>query len=220
MDRTTAEITVLRVPADDGAITRALAALDDKLAAWADAMREAQRRIVEAAGRRASASPPSAEDRPAHAEASAGPSGPIDGQVETAAQRQDTLAANESISPAGPTPAPIAPDTSQAVAEPAPVSDLPAAPFGVESAATISEPTASDSPAAGAEEPTASADLADDETLLASLDPETARAVRVMRRMSLEPRSVRDLLTEYEAGRPMSPAAGPPKKRSWFSRGR
>jgi len=220
MDRTTADINVLRVPADDGAITRALTALDAKLSAWADAMHEAQRRIVEATGRLASAQSESAEAPPAHAKVSAGLSESI-GVEDTAAKRQPAaLEAQETIHPTEPPPGPISTDTAHTAPEPTDALEIAAASSLPEAAAPIKEPAASPSPTAGAEEPTASADVADDEALMASLDPETAKAIRVMRRMSLEPKSVRDLLKEYEANRPTSPTAGASKKRSWFSRGK
>jgi hypothetical protein len=220
MDRTTADINVLRVPADDGAITRALAALDDKLAAWADAMREAQRRIVKATAGRASAQSASADTPPMHMEVPAGQSEPIDVE-DAAAKRQNVAsAAVETVFPTVPPPTSVSADTPQTPAEPTNEMDIAAASSLSEADATINEPAASCSPSAGAEEPTASTDIAEDEALLASLDPETAKAIRVMRRMSLEHRSVRDLLNEYEANRPTSPTAGQPKKRSWFSRGR
>jgi hypothetical protein len=67
--------------------------------------------------------------------------------------------------------------------------------------------------------PSRSASDEEDEALLASLDPETAKAIRVMRRLSIEKKSVRELLAEYTHTRSdQDPAEG--RRRSWWSRGR
>jgi len=58
----------------------------------------------------------------------------------------------------------------------------------------------------------------EDEALLASLDPETAKAIRVMRRLSFENKSVRELLEEHKQTRNGSESAEP-RKKSWWSRG-
>ncbi len=60
------------------------------------------------------------------------------------------------------------------------------------------------------------ATLDEDESLLATLDDETAKAVRVMRRLNPGKKSVRELLEEYRAS-----GADPstqPKKKSWWTR--
>ncbi len=66
------------------------------------------------------------------------------------------------------------------------------------------EPTAPSAPA-----------MDEDEALLATLDPETARALRVMRRLSDNQRTVRDLLSEMDANkaRPKPPET---KRKSWW----
>ncbi|MEP0841635.1 MAG: hypothetical protein HRF43_02860, partial [Phycisphaerae bacterium] len=69
----------------------------------------------------------------------------------------------------------------------------------------------------GSEAGSAPAADADDEALLASLDHETAKAIRVMRRVSFEKKSVRQLLEEYQASKTAS--ASEPKKKAWWSRG-
>ena len=55
----------------------------------------------------------------------------------------------------------------------------------------------------------------EDAALLAMLDPETAQAIRVMRRLAPEKISVRELLKEYEANKAVEPVEQP-KKKSWF----
>lgn len=58
-----------------------------------------------------------------------------------------------------------------------------------------------------------------DEALLQTLDPETAQAIRVKRRLCSNSRSVRELLDEYQASqaaeraRPQAPAR---RKRGWW----
>jgi len=61
----------------------------------------------------------------------------------------------------------------------------------------------------------------DGEALLATLDEETAKAIRVMRRLSFGQRTVRDLLAEYrskQANRPAEETSCKPK--SWWRRGK
>ncbi len=62
-----------------------------------------------------------------------------------------------------------------------------------------------------------SQEASEDEQLLASLDPETAKAIRVMRRMRGDKKSVRELLEQYQ-GAPTTKAES--SKKSWFRRGR
>ncbi len=57
-----------------------------------------------------------------------------------------------------------------------------------------------------------------DEALLASLDTVTAERIRVLRRLCDRKKSVRELLSELEATKPLPPPAQT-KKRSWFSKG-
>lgn len=57
-----------------------------------------------------------------------------------------------------------------------------------------------------------------DEAVLASLDTVTAERIRVLRRLCDRKKSVRELLSELEATKPLPPPAQT-KKRSWFSKG-
>lgn len=66
----------------------------------------------------------------------------------------------------------------------------------------------------GAEAP----QMSEDEALLASLDPETAKAIKVMRRMGGDKKSIRELLEQYQAAQTNAKADSP--KKSWFRRGR
>lgn len=58
----------------------------------------------------------------------------------------------------------------------------------------------------------------DDETLLKSLDEDTANAIRVKRRLIGEKRTVRELLEEIRSARPAVREAGPNRKRRWRRR--
>jgi hypothetical protein len=64
----------------------------------------------------------------------------------------------------------------------------------------------------------APAETSEDEALLASLDLDTAKVIRVMRRMSGGRKSVRELLEQYQASQTTS--RNEPTKKSWFRRGR
>ena len=199
------DIRTFRVPADDGALAQALAALDQKLADWADAMRTAQQAVVEAAMREQAAGGTCNR----HA-GTAGAAGTHGDRQPPGPQHKVSVESN--------TRHPATPDITSAVAQMRPemvcpsLAAQPSPGPGIKLAAPPAPPAAGQEQAASTGSP-------GDETLLASLDPETANAVRVMRRLSPVHKSVRELLEEYEASRPPPPAAGQPKKRSWFSRG-
>ena len=97
----------------------------------------------------------------------------------------------------------------QAQAEPVPAASAEQAPSAP---AAVSVP---DAPASSAEK-----QRAEDEALLASLDEETAKAIRVMRRLCMNTKSVKELLAEYEAKKESQAAAAASAKRSWFRRGK
>lgn len=82
-----------------------------------------------------------------------------------------------------------------------------------------------DSPSAGQAPPSAvqppPPSLSEDEALLQTLDHETAQAIRVRRRLCGGSRSVQQLLEEYRAAQPHSPAqqeSKPPPGRGWWRR--
>jgi hypothetical protein len=212
MGRTTVDIRTIRVPADDGAFAQALAALDRKLADWSDAMRAAQQ-IVAAA---AKTGPPAGNDSNFHTAA------PNVFTIEVPPQAAQGQAAVPAVT-VGPTAEDAASEDSiiSRLCAPAGESaDSPAGPAQAHCTRTGERPAAAspDGPAAK-QEHAPSSDASDDEVLLASLEAETAKAIRVMRRLSPVRKSVRELLKEYEAARPTIPAAGQTKKKSWFSRG-
>lgn len=58
-----------------------------------------------------------------------------------------------------------------------------------------------------------------DETLLRTLDPETANAIRVKRRLTQGTRSVRELLDDYRAAQAHTQAdSSRPERRGWWRR--
>jgi len=67
------------------------------------------------------------------------------------------------------------------------------------------------------EQPESAADGDDDEALLASLDTDTANAIRVMRRLSPGQESVRELLKRHQKTK-STRKSSPEKRTSWFSR--
>ncbi|HSW46604.1 MAG TPA: hypothetical protein VLM89_13650 [Phycisphaerae bacterium] len=227
MNRTTADITEFSVPADDGGIAQALAVADEKLAAWVVAMRETQRHIVGAAARAVAPVDAGTRETEMREPATAG-----DAAVETPTNPaatdvvpQDAQTASEGLPesvchgpPAGPTQAGrLCHNTGET---PVPHEESP--PIQEIHSDTVTAPQeepAASAPVAAPEDPTASPKDAADEALLASLDPETARTIRVMRRVSPIPESVEELLQEYEAGLASTPPAEKPKRKSWFSRG-
>ena len=218
MGHTTVEIGTFRVPADDGAFAQALAALDEKLSDWADAMRAAQQ-IVAAA---AKTGPPAGIDSSPHTvtpdvdvSAIAGP--PQDTQGQAAVPDVPVATVETTAEDAAPgdrelnrlcAPEVVHLDTHAGAAHAS----------GTRAAA----PPAAAPPGApvAKQEHVSSSDASEDEALLASLDAETAKAIRVMRRLSPVRKSALELLKEYEATRPPAQHAGQTKKKSWFSRGR
>jgi hypothetical protein len=261
MGRTTVDIGTIRVPADDGTLAHALAALDRKLAAWAEAMRAAQQTVADAA----KAGPPAGIDSSPHTATPDGSAieaspGATDGQatvptVTVGPTAEDTALGDRELSRlcapevvhgdshAGSAHArrsrsdgrPVAAhgkvgaesDTNQAASSKKAPAVAPTTPESqwaspaVQSGPAPGVKTAGlpDASAAG-QEHAGLTGSPEDEALLASLDSETASAVRVMRRLSPVRKSVRELLKEYEASRPTPPAAVQPKKKPWFSRGK
>lgn len=57
----------------------------------------------------------------------------------------------------------------------------------------------------------------DDQAVLATLDPQVAQTISIMRRLTPVKRSVRDVLREYEATHTV-PKTDRPAKQSWFAR--
>ena len=229
MDRTIANIREIHVPGEDGTIGQALASLDERLVAWAAVMREACRQLAEAASRCA---PAVAVEPPSNA---ASPEPPVASFVEPPVESFAGQAAVNVAEPAS-DEAPQAVTLQQTRIEVRPEPEKPVAaqsqseitnaqdaatttPHAEAPTGTIRVTAAASLPVVAAEPPRTPSLVAENEALLASLDPETAKAIRVMRRLSPECKSVREWLKEYEANRPAQQPVVQPKKKSWFSRG-
>lgn len=241
MDATAVDKQVAALRESDAVVASRLAELDGKLTAWFAAMRGALATLTSAAERErlraAEAVPPEPvvepppvvaepverSDRPANASPPAEPRGPspaVDapsdapcrGRVPT---RDESAVAPEApggvddaaVSAARPpakrkrtekTPVVRAPDTTTTDASPSPPVD----------------PLAEQAPATGAAPAPDAA--AEDEALLAQLDPETANALRVKRRLTGNRKSIRQLLDEMQAsGGPGTPPPAAKSKRWW-----
>lgn len=200
----TAEIAL---PEDDGSIERAFGEADARLSAWLAAMREAEPQLSALAH---SPEVPSVEL-----------SEPSSDPIESPESDQDFAVACEPTEPEADAPAEVA-EPAEAASEFEDVESIETP----ESSAMVLEPrvkTAEQEPESQHEESLDSSfedRHREDEELLASLDEETARAIHVMRRVSLDNKSVRELLEQYEQEkRDGSGKPAPAKKRSWFSRG-
>lgn len=213
----------VQVPVDDGAIQSAFEMLDAQMDAWVQAMRRAERALAaNAIGRSTQptvSSEPSSEEAP-------------DDAAGTIALEQNAVV-SRIIEPAE-APA-VVPDVTVAVAEDA---SIPAAdPAEVPAIATaaqadVTRETAAREVVAAVQQmapvesagPTAANTKvnknAEDEALLATLDEETVKAIRVMRRMCMNQKSVKELLAEYQAKKAGNAAAAATAKKSWFRRGK
>jgi hypothetical protein len=206
------------VPRQDDAIDQGLAQVESKLTAWAEAMREAQ----EALGRAAIPTPePQAQAMTVHDT----PEAPEPCLTVAAQEPPGEQVAGEPCAPLAQPPSPEAPMSEALAGEPhAPVGEpeesAPVAadtPLRGETAELQGEeqPPPQQDPPPAEEQP----EEEDEEALLASVDEETARAVRIMRRLAQDGRSVRELIEECKV-MPPSPSLSRPEKRSWWSRGK
>lgn len=201
---------------EDGEIQRAFEQLDTQMDAWIAAMKRAECAL--------------AGVRPAEPSEEAFESAVAIAPVEPAQQEQEIA---DQAAVALDTPMAAAPEPEAEVEEPAPqataVEPEPesepesaepishSASTGTEASAAAmmpAEPCAEPSPASGR-----GATASEDEALLATLDEETAKAIKVMRRMCMNTKSVSQLLTEYQAKQNGQSAAATAKK-SWFRRGK
>lgn len=208
-DRVPGDIAEISVPSEDGSIAEALADLDGKLAAWSAAMRAAEARFAEMSAdnpHEAATTDPSPADEPApggadsEARVDAAEPGDDSGDGDTEPKRSETglasVAAQAGVETAG--------DAKETRGS---AMDAAAQPVAAEAE--------SEAPCA----PDQDKGEDQDEALLATLDAETAKAIRVMRRLTPTKKTVRELLGEYQARQANEPAAQPQKK-SWFLRRR
>jgi len=190
MSDTTADLPALPPPTANEDIRRALADVDARLSAWAAAV----------------AGSNTAEPKPVAAKPASSPvAQPAELAVEPVTPPvAKAPVAKEPAAKASVAKAPAAKAPAKTVEAPAPAA--PPAPVKPEPQPPASPPVAQKS------------SREEDEALLASLDPETAQAIKVMRRLSFENKSVRQLLEEYEQSR-QSQGSSENRKKSWWSRG-
>lgn len=245
MDSTTSDITQICVPPPDEALPKAFADLDASLAAWKAAFLEAQGQLLKQAetqGALQGTLEAQARDHAqlqasleAQAKAQADMQQELKAQVDAQARAEEapharhqaavqhqgqaeeshSTADRQPAQPDSPVPAAAAdgPETSSERAPSVPLNwDNETISKHVRVYGDIAKPAAEMEPRP------ASAEENEDEALLSALDPETAKAIRVMRRMSANQKSVRELLEQYQAAQ--ANAKTEPGKKSWFRRGK
>lgn len=232
MDSRVKDIQQVRVPPPDEALRKAFADLDAGLASWKAVLSELRAWILEQAQKQAEAH----RELQARAEQCARLQAELESRAVVQSQPEDQ-------SRSGATARPLKEEQSEAQARTqvtateqpeasAPASESPQAGAPTNEATRAPVDWSSDAVSKHirvyVDAATTSADSAteaeapqqadEDEMLLASLDPETAKAIRVMRRMRGDNKSVRELLEQYQASRANAKADS--SKKSWFRRGR
>ncbi len=221
----------IAIPADDGAIQRAFAELDARMDAWLAGMNRAHEALAALAARAAAFGRDEGGEAPepaSHASAAGATAGaPEPAVVEETVNAPLTQAADrapiEKIVP--PTPARTDSQAVEDMVDPPVVAATAAVPAGVprkSRPAATADTSAPARPAEKVAEPAAERRVpvaGNDEALLASVDPEVAKAIRVRRRLNPNGKSVAELLAEYQANPPAPKTEEPRKKSSWWKRG-
>lgn len=186
MDATTIDSRIAALRADDGVIERNLAELDARLSTWLAAMREGQAALLSRVGDIAAA--PETDPAPEH-----GPAAADDQEQSVVPQRGSRLfrrrKGDTCNSGAG------GPEAGHQSGKTGPA---PLSPETVPASSEVAAPQADE-----------------DEVLLSSLDPETANAIRVKRRLTSNKKTVRELLDETRAGQTGGKEADPRRRRWW-----
>lgn len=214
------------VPADDGAIQAAFDLVDAQMKAWLSAMERAQQGlsagispvVAQPVLQSQTFTPPletetqSSNAEPARENQSQESNIPLEDERAGIAQATQSVTEppvavdDDADEPSAPAEQPVEQVEMSEAAESAPALTEP------EPLEAASEPEGDGSPDADEKQ-----QAEEDEALLATLDPETAQAIRVMRRLSVEKKSVSQLLAEYEAAKASQPAPAS-RKKSWFRR--
>lgn len=216
MGSMTEDISQIRIPPADETLPKTFADLEAKLSHWKAAMLAAQEQLVDQARMQAELQ----QQLESRSQEQAQLKSQLDAQAEAQAtaaeqlrQQADAQAGHEQQADAGPRTPPESLETADGEVAAGSPPDWSSADISKhikvygDYAKRPPEP----------EPKAASADASEDEALLASLDPETAKAIRVMRRMSGGRKSVRELLEQYHTGQ--STPRNEPTKKSWFRRG-
>jgi len=211
MDNNGARTPIAELPAEDGALDRALAEVNARLTTWLAAMSAALRAVQNRAADATPERPPAAiadvSVEPARAASAVGP--PADSTADVVAGAPEAAA----------TPEATLPDTRPPETDPARAGALMSAEVTRESSLT-DLPAPGDGPSG---EPARSVTseqtgAANDEQLLALLDEQTQAAIRVKRRLFGNQKSVRELLDEMSRPEPGQQTTKPQPKRWWRRR--
>jgi hypothetical protein len=193
----TALPSICQLTPDDGEIQQAFVELDEKLAEWTAAMLDAQSSLNQ------------------HATATVVEDFTETAEVEETAYEEEV---ESTIVEEPPIERPAVAESIEIEADEASEEVVPSSNEPEEISNDIPEIRS-----AFGEKPRASDDVKsepaseDEEKLLASLDPEAAKAIRIMRRLNPGKKSVKELLAEYEAA-PASSSNEQSKKKSWWTR--
>lgn len=231
MDSTVQDITQIRVPPPDEVLQKAFADLDASFASWKAALGELRALIVEQAQRQAETH----QALQAKAEQYAQLQAELESRIAAQSQAGQQLTAQAAACGQAEQELEVRDQGPDEETEPAEVQS-PASrtqDAGAPGTQPLDTPVDWDSDAIskhvrvygdaakampGSRTKAEAPQVNEDETLLASLDPETAKAIRVMRRVSGHRKSVRELLEQYQASQAHGKAE--PAKKSWFRRGR
>jgi hypothetical protein len=201
---------IAEVPADDGALNRALADVDAKLTAWLAAVQAALRSAPDHASDATIEQVASAADESRYAEPMPDAAEPV---AETDALPE--VAPPEShMAEASPTT--DAPPSTAEVAPPAlSVAEVLPAPPWAEAPAPADSPPDETHEVTPPEQPKLADAEVGEEQLLASLDEQTQAAIRIRRRLSGHRKSVRELLKEIKQTDLPKETPKPRSKRWW-----
>jgi hypothetical protein len=194
MSDTTTNLPALPPSAASDDIRRALADVDARLSAWAAAVAKS-----------GPVAPDPAPAKPAPASADQ-PTEPVVAPAKP-----------KVVEAAAPPAAPTKPQ-SRVKSETPPKPESASKPVPAPKVEATKKPAPEPAPAAAPPAARPQTEQEEDEALLASLDAETVQAIKVMRRLSFEKKSIRQLLEEYEQTR-QPQGSSESRKKSWWSRG-
>jgi hypothetical protein len=196
MHDTMEQIMELPLPPKEDGIEQALSELDAKLSAWTSAMRGAQEKLRRMLSESADVSTPTSK---------------FSGRVIASARETVPDEISEMNAAPAATPEPVEASIEMERVE-TPANEVVAPKrHGIRPMGPVVEEEE--------EESVLDKQRGEDEALLATLEPEVARKIRVIRRLNPEGKSIHELLEEIRVN-PAAPEASPPQKKSWFGRKR
>jgi hypothetical protein len=189
MDTTGYNAALIDVPTDDGSISRAMSELDAKITAWVNAVADAQR-VIDGLSRLEKQAPASAAARATAASAA---------HVAVAAKETKAAkGAKDSKAPSGgdEQTKPVTGPNKSGLRVGHLTDNKPSRPAPVRKGILVYEEEAAAEPRKPAQESSE-----EDEALLATLDAQLARQIRIKRRLSNNTKSVRELLEAEKKGK-------------------